>query len=45
MDAGLSRDKITEQAILCDRQEDNKPPAIPPINEVEPSIKDSIFTL
>ena len=35
--------KITEQEILCDIHEDNKPPAIPPIKEVEPSIRDSIF--
>ena len=35
--------KITEQEILCEIHEDNKPPAIPPINVVEPSIRDSIF--
>jgi hypothetical protein len=35
--------KITEQEILCEIHEDNKPAAIPPINVVEPSIRDSIF--
>ena len=35
--------KITEHGILCDIQEDNNPPAIPPIKVVEPSIKDSIL--
>jgi hypothetical protein len=34
---------MTEQEILCEIHEDNKPPAIPPINVVEPSIRDSIF--
>jgi hypothetical protein len=37
--------KITEQEILCEIHEDNKPPAIHPINVVEYSIRDSINLL